>query len=574
MKQGTQVRRGKVWARMGNEASGRMGGRRPWQWTLLLAALLLSLVLSACGADASQQQAQQNKAKLDQELTHARSDLGIPDSLLHPVVAQEQKVSSGEGGLFYNYSDAAANYALLYNQLVGIEQSSGDLLKQQTQADLQAFTQILTKRRADGFIEADQYQTRLDQAAQDYDQAKTPGDYARIDAVATANTAALNAMWPAYQKLQSYKSVLDALAKSGADTTLAQSQYDGDLQLFRNAQSADRYDSLTLTIDAQITQLIAEEASAQPYIASGLLQALQARIDLLRQYGDTANADTFQKQHDGDVTALANAKQLADYLTLANNVSKQSDAISFPLVKAKAVYDLKTLKQLIVTVNQRTEYNSYDKVNYPIAYEYADKDNGIGNVEPAVLSARTIAQYQAADGAVIGLTANLRAMSDNYNDKTPHSQPHQADLTLMQYYNVMQGKVLVINFREQTARFYENGSLVNWMLVTTGRPGHTSIPGYHTALAKVSPTIFNSPFPEGSPDYYQPTPINFAVAYDWNGYFLHDAWWRNKFGPGTEYPHYDPAAFNGGSHGCINFSAAQMPWVYKWIPLRTPIIMY
>ena len=573
MKQGAQPHR-TLWGVMGSEMRSRTGGRRPWLWTLLLAMLLLSMVLSACGADASQQQAQQNKAKLDQELTHARNDLGIPDSLLQPVVTQEQKVSSGEGGLFYNYSDAAANYTLLYNQLIGIEQSSGDLLKQQTQADLDAFTQILAKRRADGFIEADQYQARLDQALQDYDQAKTPGDYARIDAIATANTAALNAMWPAYEKLQAYKTVLDALAKSGADTTLAQSQYDSDLEQFRNAQSADRYDALTRTIDGQITQLIAEEASAQPYIASGLLEAFQARIDLLRQYGDTANADMFQKQHDDDAAALAKAHQLADYLTLANNVNKQSDAIAFPLVKAKTLYDLQTLKQLVATVNKRTEYNSYDKTNYPIAYEYSDKDNGVGNIEPAVLRARTIAQYQAADGGVLGLTANLRAMSDNYDDKTPHNQPHQADLTLMQYYNVMQGKVVIVNFREQTARFYENGSLVNWMYVTTGRPGHTSIPGYHTALAKVSPTIFNSPFPEGSPDYYAPTPINFAVAYDWNGYFLHDAWWRNKFGPGTEYPHYDPAAFNGGSHGCINFSEAQMSWVYSWIPLRTPIIMY
>jgi len=563
-----------MWDGMDSNAGTRMRRRTPWLWTFLLATLLLSVVLSACGADASQQQAQQNKAKLDQELTHARNDLGIPDSLLKPVVMQEQKVASGEGGLFYNYSDAAANYSLLYNQLIGIEQSSGDLLKQQTQADLQAFTQILAKRRADGFIEADQYQARLDEALQDYDQAKTPGDYARIDEVATANTAALNAMWPAYQKLQSYKAVLDSLAKSGADTTLAQRLYDDDLQLFRAAQSADRYDALTRTIDGQVTQLIAEEASAQPYIASGLLQALQGRIDLLRQYGDSANADAFQKQHDDDAAALASAHQLADYLTLVGNINKQSDAIAFPLVKAKTLYDLQTLKQLVSTVNQRTEYNSYDRINYPIAYEYADKDNGVGNVEPAVLRAKTISQYQAADGSVLGLTANLRAMSDNYNDKTAHNQPHQADLTLMQYYNVMQGKVLIINFREQTARFYENGSLVNWMYVTTGRPGHTSIPGYHTALVKLSPTIFQSPFPEGSPDYYQPTPINYAVAYDWNGYFLHDAWWRNKFGPGTEYPHYDPAAFNGGSHGCINFAAAQMPWVYKWIPLRTPIIMY
>src|SRR6185312_13273172 len=118
----------------------------------------------------------------------------------------------------------------------------------------------------------------------------------------------------------------------GADTTLAQSQYDSDLEQFRNAQSADRYDALTRTIDGQITQLIAEEASAQPYIAAGLLQALQARIDLLPQYVDTANADMFQRQHDDGAAAVAKASKLAKYLTLANDVNKQSDAIAFPLV--------------------------------------------------------------------------------------------------------------------------------------------------------------------------------------------------------------------------------------------------
>ena len=49
---------------------------------------------------------------------------------------------------------------------------------------------------------------------------------------------------------------------------------------------------------------------------------------------------------------LPRRSQLADYLTLANNVNKQSDAIAFPLVKAKTLYDLQTLKQLVATVNQ------------------------------------------------------------------------------------------------------------------------------------------------------------------------------------------------------------------------------
>src|SRR5262249_58876401 len=94
--------------------------------TVLLA---LSVALGACAQDPQQGVAEQNKAKLDRELQHARVDLGIPDSLLNPITAQEQTVASGAGGRQYSYQDAANNYALLYTQLIGIEQTALQSLK-------------------------------------------------------------------------------------------------------------------------------------------------------------------------------------------------------------------------------------------------------------------------------------------------------------------------------------------------------------------------------------------------------------------------------------------------------------
>jgi len=64
------------------------------------------------------------------------------------------------------------------------------------------------------------------------------------------------------------------------------------------------------------------------------------------------------------------------------------------------------------------------------------------------------------------------------------------------------------------------------------------------------------------------------VAYDNNGFWLHDAYWRSWFGPNSNLPHRDPNAFNGGSHGCVNFPEAFMPWAYQWIPLNAPVILY
>ena len=48
----------------------------------MLALVLLTSLLTACSSQAQIDQAHANKAKLDQELTHARNDLGLPERLL------------------------------------------------------------------------------------------------------------------------------------------------------------------------------------------------------------------------------------------------------------------------------------------------------------------------------------------------------------------------------------------------------------------------------------------------------------------------------------------------------------
>src|SRR5574340_82480 len=107
-----------------------------WSARALLAALMgaaiLTSLLAGCGSSADQTHADQNKARLDRELTHARTDLGLPDFMLQPIASQETKIASGEGGWNYSYADAAANYALLYTQLVGVEQTAIQTLKAQT----------------------------------------------------------------------------------------------------------------------------------------------------------------------------------------------------------------------------------------------------------------------------------------------------------------------------------------------------------------------------------------------------------------------------------------------------------
>jgi hypothetical protein len=587
---------------------------------LLLACLLLG-ALAPDGTQATRSQTQQAKAALDREIAHARTAAGIPDALLQPVLAQEAQAAAGTGSIFYNYQSAAAAYTQLRQQVLGIEQTALSTLQQQALADMQSFANLLNERRGEGFSEIAAYQARFDTAQQAFVAAKTPADFAQVSTLATTQIQALQALWPAYQKLQTLQAIIKSVHDAGSNTQVAQRFYDQDLAIFHDASTpVNRYQELTSAIDAQIMQIQASAASVQPRILTILLEEFQARIDLLNLYGDAKDAAAFQQQHDADAQQLAANHNFSDLLSLSQTVSKQNDALSSPLIRYKSRYDYKQLDTLVhqpsVAKRMMVNKSGYDGWrSYPIAYEYLDQSNGIGDAADMLSRARTDVDYQSADFRITSLEANLRAMLDNYDAATDevderddnarinpvHERPHASDLQLMQYYGVMSGKVIVISLREQTARFYDNGQMQAFTYVTTGRPGETSIPGFWTAINhhapnnpnRKSPTpvppgfgdLFTAPSPKGTPGYYDPTPIHYDVAYHEFGYWLHDAYWRRNFGPETDLAHRDPNAFNGGSHGCVNLPyhtpvingrtvGVNMEWVYNWTPIGTPIIIY
>ncbi len=549
----------------GNDGSRRQSSNPPVFAALAALVLLVALLLGACATDPQQAAAQQNKSRLDAELRHARVDLGIPNSLLAPIERQERAVVAGAGGAHYSYRDAAANYALLYTQLVGVEQTAAETLRTQAQNDIQALSTVLATRRQQGFTEVNAYAARLDAALHAYSTARTPGDYAHADDLAHTSAAALTGLWPAWQELLRFRDTLHAVHLAGLSTTLADAEYNQDLQAFAAASPTSRYQTLIGVIDGQITQLMADETEALPYIGQTLLDIFQQRIDDLRAWGEPAAAATFQRQHDDDQQALAAARALPDYLTLAQVIAGQTARMALPWFRGQAREDLRRLQAQV----------SAAMAQYPTqAYEYADKYEGIGGVAAEFNAASTVDGYSQADADMRVLLTNLRALQDNLRDPTVPWEAHATDLQLMQTYGVMRGKVIIISLVEQTARLYQNGALVYWSYVTTGRPELPSPPGLHYAMQKLYHTQFVSGDPRTSPLWYGPTAINYAILYADYGYFVHDAWWRYKFGPDSNLPHWDPLAFNGGSHGCVNVPEANMAWIYNWTPLGTPIILY
>ncbi|HTI15321.1 MAG TPA: L,D-transpeptidase, partial [Dictyobacter sp.] len=137
------------------------------------------------------------------------------------------------------------------------------------------------------------------------------------------------------------------------------------------------------------------------------------------------------------------------------------------------------------------------------------------------------------------------------------------------------GKVIKVNLTTQHIYAYDNGVVVHDSLVSTGQPGLLTPTGTFSIISKLSPTTFYSPWPKGSPYYYAPLHINYALGFEGTLLFLHDAYWRgNDFGPGTNVPH---TAANGsqmtGSHGCVEMPTAEAAWFYNWAAIGTPLII-
>jgi hypothetical protein len=579
--------------------------------------ILASVLLSACdpGDPGVHNAAQQNKAKLDRALQTARTTYFVPDSLLLPIQTQEHTLAAGvASGSDASYQSAAAGYTRLYNQVLADEQMTPAQAQALTSTDLQQFSSALQQVQNQGFIEAAQYTSKQQQAQQQFTVATTTKDYFQIARFVEAQLAAVNDIDPVYQQLQALDTLISnreselgltsapplqcAIGDSSnyftpdpsVDVTpTAQPTFEfqqwpmQDLTIFRVASSAQDYEALVSLMQAQTTQLAADASVLLPAQAATLLQTFHTNVLTYQQDGGT---DThYQQQAAQDAQTLAAAKTLGDYTAFVTTLQQQTQAMALPLIQVQTQTDLQTLKKLVAEGQTKTVYDPYDGVSYPDDYEYAlqqpnaecsDCQVGLGDAQTRFQDAQTLADYQAVDEEIQMLTTNLQAMLQDIGDSTPANQVHQEDITLMQHYRIMSGKVVIVSMWEQAARMYDNGKLVASMLVTTGNPDLPTPPGVHCAWGKAQNYLDKSPYPKGSPFYYNPTPIHYGLLYSDYGFFMHDAWWRTDFGGHNNLPHYDPIAFNSGSHGCINvpYSPYAQQWAFDWIDYGTPIVVY
>jgi lipoprotein-anchoring transpeptidase ErfK/SrfK len=538
-----------------------------------LAALGVGLILflTACGTLTPKgQSAQQEQARLDTEIQQALK-LGVPDSLLNPIRQQEARVANqlGKGSIFGDpnpdsaYQSAITSYKVLESEVATVTAQAADQARYQAHQDIQTFDSWLQQRRNEGYSdEVPGYQARMMQAEQQFNAGVTPNDFYQVSAFAKQQTKALQLLGPTYQQLQQLQDSINRMKQAGLNVAFGQQEYQQDLAEFQAASLPVHYQKLTTTINAQLNQLAADQVAAIPFIGAAELDSFQQLITQAQTYG--VDVTTYQQQLALDRQDLASAHTLQAYTELVSRIQTQMNGMQDVLIEGKAKYDLQQLKALAATT---------DNIN---DYEYINGTDAYGDQMQYLSWAQTPDDYQAVDDQVQILMTNLHALLANLNDPTPHDQAHATDLQLIQAYHLT-GKVMVTSLTEQTLRLYDNGVLVRSIPVVTGRQEAPSPPGLWNIFLKGTNLTFKSDEPPGSALWYPPTHINYGMEYHWGGFFYHDATWRAYFGPGANLPHDDPTSgiySNDGSHGCINMTLDNTAWLYSWVQIGTPAIVY
>jgi L,D-transpeptidase catalytic domain len=552
--------------------------------------MLVMLLLSACGGDPqTQQRADTSKNDLDRLISQAQG-IGIPDTMLKPIIQQENAIThtsapltifNGQPATDY-YSNLEQRYQLLSVQVRGMETQVTQQYDYQAALDIQDLENALAQRQAQNFVEAKTFANQLKQYQNQLARAQYPKDYTQISYNAKQSTLALHLLGPAYNDLLTMQGNIKQLQASHVDTTALNQQYQQGLQLFRNANKPEDFSQLINQLTTQLQETADFSTQAIPFIGAAKLQEFSADLVKLKQYNQ--NTASYQQRLNADQTALAQAKSISDYLKVSSQIDHDIASAQYAMTAGYASYLLQQYNQEVASWGNSHQYHDHvDGQAYNLDYEYGV--NGTGPDGNAALqyaqSTQQASDFQAAVDVINGNLLHLHAMEADYNDKTPYNQPHAADIQLMKHYNVYGpngGQVLVVSLIGQTLRYYNNGKLIRSFYVVTGQYLKPSPPGFWSIILRQSPTKFKSSEPQGSVFWYPPTPIQYAMEYHSGGYFFHDAWWRANFGPGNNFPHNDSSGTtsfnNSGSHGCVNMNPSDIAWLYPQISYGASVILY
>ena len=125
---------------------------------------------------------------------------------------------------------------------------------------------------------------------------------------------------------------------------------------------------------------------------------------------------------------------------------------------------------------------------------------------------------------------------------------------------------IVVRLGEQSLTLYKDGAVVLKTPVTTGRPALPTPVGSYDVAWRRTPYTFISPWPEGSPYWYAPAHVRWAMFF-YDNDFLHDSGEpTSAYGRGSN---FGPWA----SHGCVHVPYSVMQVLFTTVPDHTPVIV-
>lgn len=553
---------------------------------VLLAGVLAGVLLltSACGGDSHlQQQASSARAQLDQQIQHAEN-IGVPVSSIQPIIDQE-RVLNQSSAPFSMFDDTPANtfyknQTSSYQQLLSKLQEQVSIVTGQDQGtaqqNLQSFNDALTTRQTQKVGDLQAFSLRYTTDENLLAAAHYPKDYLAISADAQNAADTLDLLGTTYKQLTIFKNTINQMQQANLDVTAMQNEYSSDLNSFNSATTKTDFQSLNTVLNAQYQLAVVNSIQSLPYVGTAKLTEFQDQINQLKTYG--MDASSYAKLYTKDKTAMSQASTISQYLKVSNQIDADMASMQPDLVQGESWYLITKLdKQAKAWGQQHLYHDKTDGHNYIPDSGYTM--DGIGYwLQRENGWSVTTADYQSVVDDDVNEFFNFQMFQQDYADTTPYNQVHQTDLEMMQHYpSLKSGSVIIVSMAQQSLHFFVNGKLVTAFQVTTGRVERPTLPGVWTTQNRQSPTEFKSSDPPSSPFWYPPTPIHYAILYHWGGFFVHDSWWRNDYGPGTQYPHNDSSgnsSSTNGSHGCVNVREDQAAWLYSHTDWNTQIVIY
>ena len=556
------------------------GSQRRATFALFLLALMV--LISACGGDPQiQQQANKNKAALDTSLQQAQR-IGVAASLITPIQKQEQQLSSTNAP-FSPFNDTADtnyyhNIATRYDQLnvqtQGIIATSTEQAQTLADRTLQNFGTALSQRRAQG-LSVQAFALQFSQAQTLLSTAKYPKDYAVVTKNATTGIQSLNLLQSVATQLTALQKTIGQMQTAQIDVTAMSLQYQNDQQALSAATSPTDFQHISTLVNGQYQQAVVSTIQVLPFITTTKFNTFETQVNQLKTFG--VDTTSYQKRLDADKAMMGNTKNIQDYEAFSKQIDTDVAAMHSDYVTGEATYLVKQFhKEAIAWGNANSYLDKNDGQKYPLDAGYLQP--GVGeDLDNALSYAVTPDDFQGVVDQVNNEFFNLHMMEADYSDKTPYNQAHSTDQQMLDHYKLQKGTIVMVSQPESALRVYKDGKLIKSYVVTLGRVELPVVPGVWPVIDRLSPTVFKSPYPKGSPYYYDDTPIHFAMRYHWGGYFVHDSWWRNDYGTGTQFPHTDATgnvSASNGSHGCVNMQLDQAAWVYNNTDFNTQIVIY